>query len=100
MKGEPRLTSEKFECEDQYEAAKLSGLATVQHDNTTYIQGVSAVIDNEVVIFVKDKSSHSILLKDNQTALRLGNLLGEINSGKKIISDSSFRANLAEIIVD
>ena len=94
------MTSEKFECEDQYEAAKLSGLATAQHDNSTYIQGVSAIIDNEVVILAKDKSSHSILLKDDKTALRLGNLLEEINRGKKIISDSSFKANLAEIIVD
>jgi hypothetical protein len=94
------LTSEKFECEDQYEAAKLCVLATAQHDNSTYIQGVSAVIDNEVVIFAKDKSSHSILLKDDKTALRLGNLLKEINRGGKIISDSSFRANLAEIIID
>jgi len=52
------------------------------------------------VILAKDKSSHSILLKDDKTALRLGNLLEEINRGKKIISDSSFKANLAEIIVD
>ena len=100
MKGEPQLTSVKFECEDQYEAPKLSGLATVQQDNSTYIQGVSTVIDNEVVIFAKDKSSHSILLKDNETALRLSNFIEEIRSKKKIISDSNFRANLTEIIVD
>lgn len=57
---------EKFECDDIYEAEKLAGLVAVQEDNSTYIHSIANVIENEIVIILKDRSCHSILLKDRQ----------------------------------
>ena len=54
----------KITCEDEYEARKLSSLIYVKQDNEAFITGILEVIENEVIISVKDKSAHSILLKD------------------------------------
>ena len=62
---------EKFECDDKYEAEKLAGFLTIQEDNSTFLHGIAAIVQNEVVIILKDKSSHSIMMKDRDTAIRL-----------------------------
>ncbi|MGI0010931.1 MAG: hypothetical protein ACREAE_05985 [Nitrosopumilaceae archaeon] len=54
----------KIVCEDEYEAQKLSSLIYVKQDKETFITGILEVIENEVIISAKDKSAHSILLKD------------------------------------
>jgi hypothetical protein len=89
----------KFQCEDYYEAAKLASLIADQKDNTTMIAGVAAVVNNEIVIILKDKSSHSVLLKDNSTALRLKYMIEEIVTGKKSIIESIFENYIMEVIV-
>lgn len=54
----------KITCEDQYEAQKLSSLIYVKQDKDPFVTGILQVIENEVIISAKDKSAHSILLKD------------------------------------
>jgi len=54
----------KIICEDEYEAQKLASLIYVKQDKEPFITGILEVIENEVIISVKDKSAHSILLKD------------------------------------
>ena len=63
------------------------------------IVGVAAVVNNEIVIILKDKSSHSVLLKDNSTALRLKYMIEEIVKGKKTIIESIFENYIMEVIV-
>ncbi|HYX55212.1 MAG TPA: hypothetical protein VE818_03555 [Nitrososphaeraceae archaeon] len=63
------------------------------------IAGVAAVVNNEIVIILKDKSSHSVLLKDNSTALRLKYMIEEIVKGKKSIIESIFENYIMEVIV-
>ena len=83
-------TTEKFECDDTYEAEKLSSLTAVQEDNSTYIHNIADVIENEIIIILKDKSCHSILMKDSSNAKKLKEFLSQILQGKKTISESSF----------
>lgn len=90
---------EKFECDDRYEAEKLAGLLAIQKDDSTYLHGVANVIENETVIILKDGSSHSILLKDNDTAIRLRRLIKDIREGTITIYESRFENHVADIII-
>ena len=53
-------------CQDKYEAQKLASLIYVKEGNETFITEILNVFDNEVVFSIKDKSAHSILLKDEK----------------------------------
>ena len=90
----------RFECDGRYEAEKLAALVSVQKDGTVYVAGVSAVIGSEVVIRLKDKSSHAVVLKDREGAERLKALLQDVAAGKKTILSSDFSGPVAEITVD
>lgn len=87
----------KFECDDHYEAEKLASLVSVQKDNTVYVDGIAAVIGNEIVIKLKDKSSHAVLLKDRENLDRLRSLLLDLVSGKIKILSSNVSGSVAEI---
>ena len=52
-------------CEDKYEAQKLSGFIFSKDGKEPLISEILNVVDNEIVISLKDKSAHSILLKDD-----------------------------------
>ena len=60
------MISTKITCQDKYEAQKLASLIFVKKGNETYITEILNVFDNEVVILIKDKSAHSIVLKDEK----------------------------------
>ena len=92
-------TTEKFECDDTYEAEKLSSLTAVQEDNSTYIHNIADVIENEIIIILKDKSCHSILMKDSSNAMKLKEFLSQILQGKKTISESSFDHYVTKITI-
>jgi hypothetical protein len=87
----------KFECDDRYEAEKLVSLVSVQKDDTVYVDGVAAVVGNEIVIKLKDRSSHAIQLKDKENVDRLKSLLMDVVKGKKRILSSDFSGSVAEI---
>ena len=60
----------KIVCQDKYESQNLASLIFVKEGNETFITEVLNVFDNEVVFSIKDKSAHSVLLKDrNQVEL-------------------------------
>jgi len=54
----------KVRCDDKYEAQKLSSLLFIKDKNETFITEILNMFDNEIVVALKDKSAHSILLKD------------------------------------
>lgn len=54
----------KIRCDDKYEAQKISSLLFIKDKNETFITAILNIFDNEVVVALKDKSAHSILLKD------------------------------------
>ncbi len=58
------MISTKVVCQDKYESQKLASLIFVKEGNETFITEVLNVFDNEVVFSIKDKSAHSVLLRD------------------------------------
>ncbi|HJJ23333.1 MAG TPA: hypothetical protein OQH54_06430 [Nitrosopumilus sp.] len=50
--------------DDKYEAQKFASLIFIKDGKETYITSILNVIENELVISLKDKSAHSVLLKD------------------------------------
>ena len=63
------------------------------------ITGIAAVVNNEIVLILEDKSSHSVLLKDNNTALRLKYLIEEVSKEKKSVIATKSENCIMEIIV-
>jgi uncharacterized protein YaaQ len=93
------MNVEKFQCEDKYEAEKLAGFLAVQKDNGTFLHGIAAIVQNEVVIILKDKSSHSVTMKDRSTAIRLKSFIEDVLVQKKRISGSNFEDYVTEITI-
>jgi hypothetical protein len=89
----------KFECDDRYEAEKLASLMSVQKDNTVWVSGVVAVAGNEIVIQLKDLSSHAIMLKDEETVVRLRSLVIDVIKGKIKIHSSDFVESVTGITI-
>ena len=58
------MISANIVCQDKYESEKLDSLIFVKEGNETFITEILTVFDNEVVFSIKDKSAHSVLLKD------------------------------------
>lgn len=54
----------KLRCEDKYESQKLASLIFIKDSKETYITKILNIIENEVVVELKDKSAHSVLLED------------------------------------
>jgi hypothetical protein len=78
----------EFECEDRYEAEKLASLMSVQKDNTVWVSRVEAVIGNEIV-----------LLKDQQTVMRLKSILTDLLGGQIKIQSSIYLGSIARITI-
>jgi len=93
------MNVEKFECEDKYEAEKLAGFLALQEDSGTFLHGIAAIVQNEVVIILKDKSSHSVIMKDRSTAIRLKSFIEDVLVQKKRISGSNFEDYVTEITI-
>ena len=55
-------------CDDTYEAQKLASLIYIKDNKETFIDGILEIIENEIIISLKDKSAHSILLRDRKQA--------------------------------
>ena len=68
----------KIICEDKYEAQKLASLIFIKDGKETYITSILNVIKNELVISLKDKSAHSILLKDEQNVEKFADFIQSV----------------------
>ena len=58
------MISASIVCQDKYESQKLASLIFVKDGYETLITEILNVFDNEVVFSIKDKSAHSVLLRD------------------------------------
>jgi hypothetical protein len=90
----------KFECDDHYEAEKLASLMSVQKDNTVWVLGVETAVGNEIVIQLKDRSSHAVLLKDEETVARLKSFMTDLMRGKIKIQSSECLGSVTEITTE
>ncbi len=81
----------KINCEDKYEAQKLASLIFIKDSNETFVTRILNIVENEVVIELKDKSAHSVLLKDNLQVEKFADFIQSVvEKNQKIISTRVF----------
>jgi hypothetical protein len=78
-------------CADSYEAQKLASLIHIKDDNEIFISGILEIIENEIVISLKDKSAHSVLFHDKTQADEFADFIQSVIEGiNKIIKTEVF----------
>ena len=65
-------------CNDEFEAQKLMSFIFIKDDKETYITGILNVIKNEMIISLKDKSAHSIVLKDEENIEKFADFIQSV----------------------
>ena len=84
-------------CQDKYEAQKLAGLIFVKESMETYITEILNVIENEIVLSVKDKSAHSVILKDDNQVVNFVDFIQSVVEKKHKITDTQIIDNVVKI---
>lgn len=87
----------KIICEDEYEAQKLASLIYIKDNNETFIAGILEIIENELVISLKDKSAHSILFKDRVEAETFADFIQSVIEEVSRLVDTQVTQNIVEI---
>ena len=87
----------KIICQDKYEAQKLASLIFVKEGNETFITEILNVFDTEVVFSIKDKSAHSILLKDEKQVEIFTDFIQSVVEKEHKILDISTNEDKVEI---
>ena len=85
-------------CLDKYEAQKLANLIFVNDTKETYVTEILNVIENEIILSIKDKSAHSVVLKDNDQALLFTDFIQSIIEKNQKIVHTEITENSVEII--
>ena len=85
-------------CQDKYEAQKLASLIFIKEEKETYITEILDVIENEVILSVKDKSAHSVILKDNNQVSIFTDFIQSVLEKKQKITDTAIVENTLKII--
>ena len=85
-------------CEEKYEAQKLASLIFIKDGNETFITGILNVIKNELVISLKDKSAHSILLEDESNVEQFADFAQSVIDKEHKITSTKILGNQVEIV--
>ena len=85
-------------CDDKYEAQKLSSLIFIKDGKETYITSILNVIKNELVISLKDKSAHSILLKDEANVEKFADFIQSVIDKEHKLIATRILENQVEIV--
>ena len=72
-------------AEDKYEAQKLASLIFVKEGNETFITEIIDVFGTEIVISIKDKSAHSVVLKDKEQVVKFTDFMQSVIEKKSKI---------------
>ena len=77
-------------AEDKYDAQKLASLIFVKEGNETFITEIIDVFGTEIVISIKDKSAHSVVLKDKEQVVKFTDFMQSVIEKKsKIVGTST-----------
>ena len=85
-------------CDDEYEAQKLMSLIFIKEDKETYVTGILNIIKNEMVISLKDKSAHSILLKDEDNVEKFADFIQSVIDKEHDLISTKKIKSIIEII--
>tara|TARA_B100001079_G_scaffold28258_1_gene21437 strand:- start:359 stop:643 length:285 start_codon:yes stop_codon:yes gene_type:complete len=84
-------------CQDKYEAQKLSNFIFNKDGKDTFISEILNVVDNEIIVSLKDKSAHSIIVKDNQEVETFVDFIQSVIEKEHKILDVKILENSVEI---
>ena len=85
-------------CDDEYEAQKLMSLIFIKEDKETYISGILNIIKNEIIISLKYKSAHSILLKDEENVEKFADFIQSVFDQEHDLVSTKMNKSTIEII--
>lgn len=91
------MIKKKFLCIDKYEAKKLASLIFIKDGSETFITEVFDVIENEIIVGLKDRSAHSILLKDQKQAEEFTDFIQSVIERQHKITDTKTQNYEVEI---
>jgi len=81
----------RVRCDDKYEAQKLASLIFIKDSKETFITNILNVIENELVVSLKDKSAHSIVLEDQENVENFADFMQSvIENEHKIVATETF----------
>ena len=85
-------------CQDKYEAQKLANLIFVNDTKETYVTEILNVVENEVILSIKDKSAHSIVLTDNDQSLVFTDFIQSVIEKKQKIVQTETIGSSVKIV--
>jgi len=85
-------------CDDKYEATKLATLIFINDGNETFITGILNIVKNELIISLKDKSAHSILLKNEADVEKFADFIQSVIDKEHQLVSTSILENIVEIV--
>ena len=85
-------------CQDKYEAQKLANLIFVNDTKETYMTEILNVIENEVVLSIKDKSAHSVVLMNNEQVLLFTDFIQSVIEKKQKIIQTETVGSSVKIV--
>ena len=85
-------------CQDKYEAQKLASLIFIKGEKEPYITEILDVIENEIILSLKDKSAHSVVFKDNSQVSIFTDFVQSVLEKKQKIKDVIIVENTLKII--
>jgi hypothetical protein len=88
----------RFECLDSYETEKLGSMLLPDKGSVHFVVEVIKIIDNEVVLMLKDKSCHAVLMKDNINAVKLKEFVGELIFGTMVVIKTFGQENILNVV--
>ncbi len=62
------MSKTRVQCQDKYEAQKLASIVYRQEKGETFLHTVIGVHGQEIVLGLKDKSAHSVVMADSENA--------------------------------
>ena len=88
----------RVNCQDKYEAQKLASLVFLKESNETFITEILNIVENELVVSLKDKSAHSIMLKDTANVEAFADFLQSVFDKEHKITDTATFDSEVEIV--
>lgn len=84
-------------CRDKYEAQKLASLIFIRDAGETYITGIINVVQEELVVALKDKSAHSVLMYDGCEVERLADFMQSVFDGIHALASTKVAGDAVKI---
>jgi len=84
-------------CDNKYEAQKFASLIFIKEGKETYITSILNVVENELVISLKDKSAHSIVLKDKVNVEKFADFIQSVIDKKHKLVSTKIQEDNIEI---